>query len=188
MIESPKDPLNEARRAEKTFRLTFEIDTERRWQTESANYRSAVDRAVWDMRQAGVSVSKIAQSYGTKDRGTIYDIISRMEAFVSVGTPEATAWLKVEPNVKARADGYPSAWIATVQAWNDFTRPDALSALEKTDSDTYSGWLAFSIRPDGRISIIEAEHPGSPLHKEVIAWQEDSPLVQQIKTQMEDEK
>lgn len=181
-------PINEARLAEKTFRLMFDIETAKRWQTESANYRAAVDRAVWAARKAGMPVTKIADEYGTKNRNTIYDILNRMETFVSTVTPASTSWLKLEPNVKARDDGYPNAWTATVQMWDDFTTPGALTALDKTDSDHYSGWLAFFLRHDGRISIIEAEHPGSPLHKEIIAWQEDSPLVQQIKTQMEVEK
>lgn len=189
-----ESPVKEARIAEKMFKLMFDTNTERRWQTESANYRSAVDHAVWAMRKAGVSVSKIAQEYGTKDRGTIYDIINRMETFVSTVTPAGdTSWLRLVSNPEAKAkavaagnisDEWP-CWTATVQSWDDFRRPEALSALAKTDSDHYSGWLTFCVRPNNTIHIVEAEHPGSPLHKEIIAWQADSPLVQEIKTQME---
>lgn len=182
-----ESPLKEARLAEKTFRLMFDTETARRWQAESANYRAAVDRAVWAMRSAGISVSQIAVDYGTKNRNTIYDILGRMETFISSSAPDSTSWLKVERNLKAQErEGTPNAWTATVQAWDDFRRPDALSALAKTGSDVYSGWLTFYVRPNDSIYIIDAEHSGSPLHKEIIAWQDDSPLVQQIKTQMKE--
>jgi len=184
-------PITKARLFEKTLRFEFEREKEIEWAARSASARTAIEQAIWAARDAGVPVTKIAEEYGTKDRGTIYDILNKKATLVNV-TSEIESMLRIVPNPDAHAKGgYPddwAAWTVTVQAWDDFTRPDALTALEKTDSDKYSGWLTFCVRPNGSIHIIATEHLGSPLHKEVIAWQDDSPLVQQIKTQMEDEK
>lgn len=185
-------PITKARLFEKTLRFEFEREKEIEWAVRSAGARTAIEQAIWAARDAGVPVTKIAEEYGTKDRGTIYDILNKKATLVSVVGDNPT-WLRLVSNPEARAkavtmgliaDDWP-CWTVTVQQWDDFKRPDALTALDKTSSDHYSGYLTFCVRSkDGSIYIVEAEHPGGPLHKEVVAWQSDSPLVQQIKTQM----
>jgi len=183
--------ISDARLRVDSFRHEFEERKKIEYQEASALVRLNLYQTIWNARDKGVPVSRIAQAYGTTDRATIYTIIAKRQTLAYVA-PLVGSRLTLVSNPEAHAKGgYPddwSAWTVTVQSWDDFTRPDALTALEKTDSESYSGWLTFCVRPNASIHIIEAEHPGSPLHKEVIAWQEDSPLVQQIKTQMEVEK
>lgn len=73
--------IAKAREAEKMLRLRFEAEKQAEWLEVSSQARHEVESAVWEAYQAGTPVTQIAVHYGTKNRGTIYEIINKRKQY-----------------------------------------------------------------------------------------------------------
>jgi hypothetical protein len=69
--------LEEARAKMADFQLTFKARMKALEKRESAELQAAIDREVYALADAGMSVSAIAREYGTSDWNTIKKILDR---------------------------------------------------------------------------------------------------------------
>jgi len=82
--------ITRARWAEYMLRMTFDVKKKEEWKDVSATARAVVNQAVWNAYNAGIPVTRIALEYGTRSRGTIYDIINHERARLAAEVTEKT--------------------------------------------------------------------------------------------------
>lgn len=162
--------ITNARLAEKKLRYRFDTEKQAEWQRVSADARAEVERAVSRARANGLSINKIAAAYGTKNRGTIYEILRRAEAMRNLTgetSDDVSDLITVEPDEELRAAGYPDPWRVTVAGW-------------PFESGRETGWVTFTAQGD-KVTIRGYSELGSALHRAVIDWSDEDVLVKHIR-------
>src|SRR4051812_14676423 len=76
--------LSDARKRLQAFNVEFDARMEAQRKVESAALRAAVEAEVWRMHDAGISIAKIMQEYGTKDFRTVKNIIEKRQSVVDL--------------------------------------------------------------------------------------------------------
>lgn len=153
--------ITQAREAAKILRIRWEAEMEREWAKRSAVAEQAVADAVWEARQAGVSVAQIAREYGTKNRGTIYAILKEQEALRAYTGTTDTPTLTFVPltddttQYKVIAHG----WVSALDPRPPYTGTIGIKI-------TRTGSLAGALAP----ITTEGYDVGTQLFRELQAW------------------
>jgi len=159
---SLESDIQKARLAEKELRYRFELEKSAEWQRVSADARAAIARAVVAAHRAGMKISKIAEAYGTKNRGTIYEILRKHDEITRL-TPSAVGLgtLTVSHDPIGEADGFPNPYRVEAQ---NYTLGD----------DVLNGWVRIYFREPGeKPKVIEASEIGNALHNAILRWDDE---------------
>lgn len=152
-IAKAKERLN-------NLRLGFNARKEAEWQEVSALARLNLYQAIWNARDAGVTVAEIGRQYGTKDRKTIYEILNK-RAELSTIEPQTTT---VRPlSAEENPDEIPNAFMAV----------------------TPKASVGFYIHPSGMALVIdtlfdEGNPDAEAVRDRLLAWDVNDPLVQMV--------
>lgn len=159
-------PIERARAAERLLRSRFEHQKAQEWAVVSATAKSETAKAVYDAHDAGISVTQIAKEYGTKNRGTIYDILKQRTAY--------NALLVSEPITITPLDN--GNVCISVHNYADWTQ---------TAPEPYSGSINLNLTTQVPV-VGSASTEGGPLHRELASAPLTSPLWTYILEHTED--
>lgn len=165
------DKVGQARARYANLRADFDERVRRMWLEEQTVAQSDLVRAVFDARDAGISVLAIAKAYGTTNRNTIYDLIRERPAYVL--TPEPTPESPAVPEHGLIVERAESGEIVIHAADDEMFA--FIPRLDRTDRHNYGGVVDTLLNGATMGSIKASPHwaevtnPDSPVWAEVEA-------------------
>lgn len=170
------DRIARAREAEKMLRLRFEAEKQTEWLEVSSQARHEVESAVWEAYQAGTPVTQIAVQYGTKNRGTIYEIINKRkqyQALMPVIEPTERDLFTVD-RVPDHPSGRSVYKITTDKAWTG----GAHTATLYVEPEMEANGMTY---PEEAMFLDDVDATRTPLHDELRNNWTTSPIAARIK-------
>lgn len=145
---------------------------ERDFITKSADFRMRLEDMAYDLYSSGTSVAECGRQIGTSNWRTVKDMIDRAQAR--------------HGNVTAAID--PSLTFAVVPTEHGY-RVTTYDNWRSLDGEKFMGAVDLWIEPDreyrgskipGGPQFANTTVPGTPLHKELVAWDTASPVVARL--------